>query len=68
MVKLEPHPSDPIVLYGMNERGAILLTEWPSPVSRLQLRLLAEERLKSFSRVEVFQGTRRMLFLERPDR
>lgn len=63
-----PASGDTFVLHGMDERGAILSTE-PLPVlSPRGLRRLAEGRLKSFAMVEVCQGTKRVLFLERPKR
>jgi hypothetical protein len=56
------------VLHSMDERGAILSTERLAGLSPQQLQRLAEERLKTFAMVEVCQGTRRVLFLERPTR
>ncbi len=60
-----PHVEDIFVLHGMDESGAILSTERLLGVSRQRLRRLAEKRLKTFAMVEVCQGTRRVLFLER---
>ena len=60
-----PQPHDMFELYGMDERGAILLTEFLQDLSPQQLQRRAEERLKTFAMVEVCQGTTRVLFLER---
>ena len=53
------------LLIGMDARGAILSTERLADLSHDELRRLAEERLETFAMVEVLQGTRRVLFLER---
>jgi hypothetical protein len=58
-------PQAEFVLHGMDERGAIKWTERLTGLSRRQLRVLAKERLERFPMVEVVQGTRRVLFLER---
>lgn len=62
---LRASPSAEFVLHGMDERGAIMWTERLSGLSRRRLRDLAKARLERFAMVEVIQGTKRVLFLER---
>ena len=56
---------DGLILIGMDDRGAIISTERLTGLSPDAIRNLSEERLKSFAMVEVLQGARRILFLER---
>ena len=60
-----PKPDDVFTLIGMDARGAIISTERLVGLDHDEVRRLSEHRLNSFAMVEVLQGARRILLLER---
>lgn len=66
MAFAQTRPDNTFILYGMDTRGAVVSTERLVGLTDEDLRRLAEERLKLFEMVEVHQGGRCLILLERP--